>query len=355
MGFLMRARARTHTHTHSSSPSSLTANNRVVASNDTTFRYVVTKPGLYALFYFNCVEDTKVTFDLSILQYNLDRNNNRDYLTRGESPLPTVYGVMGFAFLAIMIVWIVLIIRERKEKVVFKIHYLMAVLVFSKTLTLFVEAIRYHYLKQNGVTITWTTFYYLVTIPRGIILFVTLLLLGAGWSFLKPFLSDTEKKALLTILPLQVFANIAMIIMETQDEGSRKFQLWTNICIVIDICCFLLILPILSYSIRNLRAVENTDGKAARNAARLRQFRQFYIFIMLYVYTTGVLLTILKSAMPDNYFWVASLLGELCTLAFFSWIGYRFRPVKNNEYLSVPGDEEDELRTVRSITDEELS
>ena len=38
----------------------------------------------------------------------------------------------------------------------------------------------------------------------GTMLFLVIILLGTGWSLLKPFLSDREKKIFLTVLPLQV-------------------------------------------------------------------------------------------------------------------------------------------------------
>jgi len=41
---------------------------------------------------------------------------------------------------------------------------------------------------------------------RGALLFVTIILIGAGWAFIKHVLSEREKKLFLIIIPLQVRA-----------------------------------------------------------------------------------------------------------------------------------------------------
>ena len=48
----------------------------------------------------------------------------------------------------------------------------------------------------------------------GTMLFMVIVLLGTGWSNLKPFLSDRERKVLVIILPLQVSAPPAVGVMK---------------------------------------------------------------------------------------------------------------------------------------------
>ena len=45
------------------------------------------------------------------------------------------------------------------------------------------------------------------------LLFTVIMLIGNGWSFLKPFLQDKEMKVLMIVIPLQVLANIASIVI----------------------------------------------------------------------------------------------------------------------------------------------
>ncbi len=54
-------------------------------------------------------------------------------------------------------------------------------------------------------------------------LFTTITLLGTGWSMLKPFLSDREKKIFLTVLPLQVRVRVtADVQCPYSAEGGSK-------------------------------------------------------------------------------------------------------------------------------------
>ena len=55
-------------------------------------------------------------------------------------------------------------------------------------LSLFLD--RYQSIKLSGDGYTWATFYYLLTFVKGVMLFSVILLIGTGWSFLKPFLQD---------------------------------------------------------------------------------------------------------------------------------------------------------------------
>lgn len=44
-----------------------------------------------------------------------------------------------------------------------------------------------------------------------------IVLVGTGWSYMKPLLASKEKKILMIVIPLQVFAEVAIIVL---DEGT---------------------------------------------------------------------------------------------------------------------------------------
>lgn len=46
--------------------------------------------------------------------------------------------------------------------------------------------------------------YYIFAFIKGVMRFVVILLIGTGWSLLKPYLNDREKKIVLVVLALQV-------------------------------------------------------------------------------------------------------------------------------------------------------
>jgi hypothetical protein len=45
---------------------------------------------------------------------------------------------------------------------------------------------------------------YIVQFIDGMVMFAVILLIGTGWSFLKPYLHPREKRLLMTVLPMQV-------------------------------------------------------------------------------------------------------------------------------------------------------
>ena len=58
---------------------------------------------------------------------------------------------------------------------------------------------------------------------KGVMLFVVILLIGTGWSLVKPYLNDREKKIVLVVLVLQVVDNVALVVFEETAPGSRAF------------------------------------------------------------------------------------------------------------------------------------
>ena len=88
---------------------------------------------------------------------------------------------------------------------VFKIHYLMALLVFLKSLSLLFHAVNFHYIQKIGEHVaTWAILYYIAHLLKGAVLFITIVLIGTGWTFIKHILADRDKKLFMIVLPLQV-------------------------------------------------------------------------------------------------------------------------------------------------------
>lgn len=84
------------------------------------------------------------------------------------------------------------------------IHHMMTVLLVFKTLSMLFESIRYHYLRLTGAAEAWSIVYYLFAFLKGITLFVVVLLIGTGWSLIKPFLNNRDKQIIVVVLSLQV-------------------------------------------------------------------------------------------------------------------------------------------------------
>ncbi|XP_069465360.1 protein GPR107 [Ambystoma mexicanum] len=298
--------------------------------------------GLYSLYFHSCTEEQlamgdKLLFSLEII---IVEKNPESFLSAGEIPLPKLYISMAVFFLLAGIVW-VHILRARRNDV-FKIHWLMAALPFTKSLSLVFHAIDYHYISSQGFPIEgWAVVYYITHLLKGALLFITIALIGTGWAFVKHILSDKDKKIFVIVIPLQVLANTAYIIIESTEESTTEYGLWMEILFLVDLlCCGAILFPVI-WSIRHLQEASATDGKAAINLAKLKLFRHYYVMIVCYIYCTRIIAILIKIIVPFQWKWLYELLDELATLIFFVLTGYKFRPASDNPYLQLPQDDDD--------------
>ncbi|XP_078082430.1 protein GPR107 [Mustelus asterias] len=298
--------------------------------------------GLYSLYFHNCYTDKKPSlqsfwFDMDI---TIVEQNPGSYLSAGEIPLPKLYISMAFFFFLAGVLW-VYILRKRSNDV-FKIHWLMGALAFTKSLSLVFHAIDYHFISTQGYPIEgWAVVYYITHLLKGALLFITIALIGTGWAFVKHILSDKDKKIFMIVIPLQVLANVAYIIIESTEEGTTEYGLWKEILFLVDLlCCGAILFPVV-WSIRHLQEMSAIDGKAAVNLAKLKLFRHYYVMIVCYIYFTRIIAILIKIIVPFQWKWLYQFLDELATLVFFCLTGYKFRPASDNPYLQLPQNEED--------------
>uniref|UniRef100_A0A8D1BMA4 G protein-coupled receptor 107 n=1 Tax=Sus scrofa TaxID=9823 RepID=A0A8D1BMA4_PIG len=298
--------------------------------------------GLYSLYFHKCPgskirSNDKFSFSLDI---EITEKNPDSYLSAGEIPLPKLYISMAFFFFLSGTVWIHILRKRRND--VFKIHWLMAALPFTKSLSLVFHAIDYHYISSQGFPIDgWAVVYYITHLLKGALLFITIALIGTGWAFIKHILSDKDKKIFMIVIPLQVLANVAYIIIESTEEGTTEYGLWKDSLFLVDLlCCGAILFPVV-WSIRHLQEASATDGKAAINLAKLKLFRHYYVLIVCYIYFTRIIAFLLKLAVPFQWKWLYQLLDEMATLVFFVLTGYKFRPASDNPYLQLSQEEDD--------------
>ncbi|KAG7222588.1 hypothetical protein INR49_016185 [Caranx melampygus] len=266
-----------------------------------SFRMVVglLAQGLYSLKFHYCknrVPGVKLPYSLTV---EVTEKNPGGFLSAAEIPLSRLYICMAGVFFFAALIWVYTLLKHRYS--VFKIHWLMAALAFTKSTSLVFHSINYHFINKEGHTIEgWAVMYYITHLLKGALLFITLALIGTGWAFVKYILSDKEKKIFMIVIPLQVLANVAYIIIESTEEGST-----------------------------------------AMNLEKLKLFRHYYVMIVCYIYFTRIIAILLKVTMPFQWQWCYEFLVEVSTLIFFVMTGYKFRPASNNPYLQLPQDEED--------------
>ncbi|NXQ36213.1 GP107 protein, partial [Alaudala cheleensis] len=309
--------------------------------------------GLYSLYFHKCVGKKGPANDqlLFSLDVNITEKNPESYLSAGEIPLPKLYISMAIFFFLSGTVWIHILRKRRND--VFKIHWLMAALPFTKSLSLVFHAIDYHYISSQGFPIEgWAVVYYITHLLKGALLFITIALIGTGWAFIKHILSDKDKKIFMIVIPLQVLANVAYIIIESTEEGTTEYGLWKEILFLVDLlCCGAILFPVV-WSIRHLQEASATDGKGKfyKDAAIVLMLSPFPPQIVCYIYFTRIIAILIKIAVPFQWKWLYQLLDEMATLVFFVLTGYKFRPASDNPYLQLSQDDEDDLEMEAVVT-----
>jgi len=289
--------------------------------------------GYYHLFFSNCEPNTHTSFTMTLSQYNVDKVGSKIYLSAGKASLPTWFFFICFLFVVQLVMWLYILSAERDQ--IRSIHWLMTVVLVLKILTLFCEAFKFHSLKVSGHNDGWTIVYYIFSFLKGIMMFAVIILIGTGWSYIKPFLTDRDKQIMLAVLVAQVMVNVAMVVVDETSPGSAGWVTWSDLLHFLDlICCCVILLPIV-WSIRHLRSAAAADGKAAKNVLRLKNFRTFYLSVVSYVYFTRIIVFLLEATLPFEITWLGTVFAEGAALGFYGITGYLFRPKKENPYLAL--------------------
>nr|GLL27488.1 protein GPR107-like [Ipomoea trifida] len=314
--------------------------------------YVVSDAGQYSLIFANCLPQLAISMDVRSAMYNLEgkSGDKRDYLPAGKTILPRVYFIFSLVYFGLAGVWIHVLYKKRLTA--FRIHFFMLLVVILKALNLLCEAEDKSFIKRTGYAHGWDVLFYIFSFLKGIMLFTLIVLIGTGWSFLKPYLHDREKKVLMILIPLQVLANIAQVVIDETTPYGIDWMTWKEVFFLVDvICCCAVLFPIV-WSIKNLREAARTDGKAAVNLMKLTLFRHYYIVVICYIYFTRVVVYALETITSYRYLWTSVVAGELATLAFYVFTGYKFKPEAHNPYFVIDDDEEEAAVEALKLEDE---
>lgn len=177
---------------------------------------------------------------------------------------------------------------------------------------------------------------------------VVTLLVGAGWSVMRPSLHTREKKVLIFALVLQILANTAIVITEELAPASRSFGAWDRVFILADFLASAAVIFPVIWTMKTLKdtiqsgAGSETDHKTMETIETLKTFRNFYIATFSYIYITRFLLRILESSVSFDKTWTVPFLMEFSALVYYLIVGYKFRPDTENKYLQVSAEDDEE-------------
>ncbi|KAE8783839.1 hypothetical protein D1007_42670 [Hordeum vulgare] len=299
-------------------------------------------PDEYAVVFNNCQEGVEVTMDVRTEMYNVRGgvpDGLREYLPVGLQPLPTIYTVVSVVYFVFLAAWVWTCLRKRATAE--RIHVVMGALLLFKALKMACAAEDTWYVESTGTPHGWDVAFYVFGFFKGVLLFTVIVLIGTGWSFLKPYLQEREKNVLMIVIPLQVIENLVLVVIGETGPTGRDWVVWNHVFLLVDvICCCAVFFPII-WSIRGLREASKTDGKAARNLQKLTLFKRFYIVVVGYLYFTRIIVSAFLAVLNYKYQWGVNVAVEAASFAFYVFVFYNFHPVEKNPYLYV-GEEEEE-------------
>lgn len=313
---------------------------------DSTYKgsLVVDEPDEYSLVFGNCQPEFEVTMHVHTAMYNIERGM-KDYLPAGQTQLPKLYFLFFLIYACFFIIWVYICIKQRPT--VDKIHVMMGALLLFKALKLICASEDQSFVKRTGTPHGWDIAFYIFGFFKGIMLFTVIILIGTGWSFIKPYLQEREKNLLMIVIPLQVIENIASVIIGESGPSKKDWLTWNQIFLLIDIvCCCTVFFPII-WSIRSLREASKTDGKAARNLTKLTLFKQFYVVVVGYLYFTRIVVSAVGAVVSYRYHWISNAAMEGASLVFYIFIFHNFQPVEKNPYFVI--DEEEEAAAAQAL------
>ncbi|XVF06467.1 hypothetical protein REPUB_Repub06bG0050600 [Reevesia pubescens] len=294
-------------------------------------------PDEYNLVFGNCQPEFKVSMQVHTEMYNLEEGE-KDFLPAGQTPLPKLYFLFFLIYAGFFLTWIFACINQRPR--LEKIHLVMGALLLFKCLKMICASEDTMYVRKTGTPHGWDVAFYIFGFFKGIMLFTVIILIGTGWSFLKPYLQEREKQVLMTVIPLQVLENIAYVVINETGPAKRDWMTWNQFFLLIDIaCCCVVLFPII-WSIRSLREASKTDGKAAKNLEKLTLFKQFYLVVIGYLYFTRILVSAVGAFLNYRFEWFITVLEEGASLVFYAFIFYNFQPMEKNPYLLINDEEE---------------
>ncbi|KAF9428908.1 hypothetical protein BGZ94_000569 [Podila epigama] len=265
-------------------------------------------------------------------------NPGPNYLSAGDIPLPKVYAAVAVAYFVASIIWLHTL--TRKDTKVFWPHKLMFILVLMIGIQKTFQAIKVHYMGQGIDAEGWTVMFYIFAFLKGSLSILIITLIASGWMFIKPFLSQKDKKIISIIIPTQILSNIAQTVRNETAIGSLNWEFWTQVFPLVDIFSCIVIVAVIVQTQRHLSEAAEVEGKVAESKSKYKLWGSFYLITVVYMYATRILIQVMTAIVPFQYnLWFVELCNEAITLGFYATVGFKFRPYANNPYTLIDEDD----------------
>ncbi|XP_058215780.1 protein CANDIDATE G-PROTEIN COUPLED RECEPTOR 7-like [Rhododendron vialii] len=309
----------------------------------------VHSPDHLGIYFSNCEPNTSVSMHVHVETYNIDRNG-KDYLEVGRTQLPMIYFIFSFLYMPFLALWVYICYKNRSF--VRKIHILMVILVVMKSLNLLFEAEDKHYIKVSGTPHGWDIWFYLFHFLRALLLVTVIMLIGTGWTILKPTLHAKDKETLAVGVTIQVFASIVHVYTDEIGPSNSNYLYLTLALCVVDLMGFTIVFAPIYSTMKTLKDAAKTDGTAARDLGKMRLLSYFNGCVLAFWQVKWFAWIYVNRFSSDTdedcgLEWLIVTIEEIVALGFYIGMFYLFWPREQNEYIVVQ-DEETALATIHS-------
>ena len=280
---------------------------------------------------------------------NVNSRGEVSYISRGLSPLPTMYLIFFILYLICIRCWHSTVKSFRGGYR--PIHVAMLLLLTLKCVTMLTLSLKYRSISRSNQSPFWGPIDLTIESFKSIGNFLVLILLGTGWSVLTPTLSPRSKKLATIIITIQIVSSILSFSLSSDAYGTSEYVAVSTALRLLDVLCCVIVLTPIVWKIRDLESTTSSSSSSAagvgsssyeddinsssddddddttqiKRSRSLKKFRLFYIAIVSYIYLTRILLYIIKNSLTYNHEWFEELLYEVFTLAVYGVAGWMAR------------------------------
>nr|KYP46700.1 Protein GPR107 family [Cajanus cajan] len=295
--------------------------------------YPLILPARYSLFFANCNPESSVSMKLHTEFFTLNRDGSRNYLPSGHALLPSLFFLFSILYFSFLAFWLYLC-HVSNHSLLHRIHFLMPSLLLAKALSLLFAAAVKHHANLTGISHAWDDVTFLVfDFVSVVLLFTVVVLVGTRWTFLHPLRQRGKTVLFFVVLPLQILAHVAFVVVHNTGPYIQDWVTWNQILLLLDFisCCAVVFLFL--WAIRLLRRITSkAQSEPAMNLDRFRLIKRFYLVVLGYFLMTRFGVFVLRTIIAYEYEWVSNLAEETVTLVFCIVMFYMFRLVEKDEY-----------------------
>lgn len=302
--------------------------------------FPVTISNEYSLYFANCAAGSSVTMTVNTKFYNLNRNGSPNYLSSGQTYLPSLFFLFSIAYFSFLAFWLYLC--HVTKHYLHWVHLFMALLLLAKALSLLFSAVDKYLVQVSGVSRGWDVLFFIFHSIRVVLFFTVVVLVGTRWTFLHPLARGRGKKVIFVVIPLQVMGSVAFVVVQKTGPYMKEWVIWNLLFLLLDFGSCFLIFFLVVWSLGTLAEIfPLARGKAAMELhySSVIMMRWFYKVVIGYLFLTRVLLVPLRIVVAYNkYEWVSYLVEETYSFVFCGVMFYLFRLLHNDAI----GDEKEE-------------